>query len=95
MYTFTLVTPEEVVFEGSVYAVIAPGVEGYLEILKDHTPILVMLKKGDLKIMLGDHQVAHVYQVAAGFLEVSHGECTALVDAAEKQSIENYTYDAD
>jgi F-type H+-transporting ATPase subunit epsilon len=51
-----IITPEAVLFGGEVTSVAVPGVNGEFEMLKDHAPIISLLKKGHVKIF-GDIQL--------------------------------------
>ena len=45
-----IVTPEATLFKGEVDSVAVPGVLGEFEMLKDHAPIVSLLKEGYVKI---------------------------------------------
>ena len=45
-----IVTPEATLFKGEVDSVAVPGVLGEFEMLKDHAPIVSLLKAGHVKI---------------------------------------------
>lgn len=45
-----IVSPEATLFSGEVDSVTVPGVNGEFEILKDHAPIVSILKEGHVKI---------------------------------------------
>ena len=45
-----IVTPEATLFKGEVESVAVPGVKGEFQMLKDHAPIVSLLKKGHVKI---------------------------------------------
>jgi len=45
-----IVTPEATLFSGEVDSVAVPGVKGEFEMLKDHAPIVSLLKEGQVKI---------------------------------------------
>jgi len=46
-----IVSPEATLFSGEVTSVAVPGVDGEFEILKDHAPIISLLKKGSVKVV--------------------------------------------
>ena len=50
------VTPEATLFKGEVTSVAVPGVNGEFEMLKDHAPIVSLLKAGHVKLY-GDIQL--------------------------------------
>jgi len=45
-----IVSPEATLFSGEVDSVAVPGVNGEFEMLKDHAPIVSILKEGQVKI---------------------------------------------
>ena len=45
-----IVTPEATVFKGEVDYISVPGVNGEFQMLKDHAPIVSLLKAGNVKI---------------------------------------------
>mgnify|MGYP001828613786 FL=1 len=45
-----IVSPEATLFKGEVTSVAVPGVNGEFEMLKDHAPIVSLLKEGFVKI---------------------------------------------
>lgn len=52
-----IVTPEATLFSGEVTSVAVPGVNGEFEMLKDHAPIVSLLKKGHVKLYGEDLQL--------------------------------------
>jgi F-type H+-transporting ATPase subunit epsilon len=65
----SIVTPEEVVFQGEADLVIARSPEGDFGIMRGHIPFLAALVPGLVKIVSG--QDRNVYLVPGGFLEAS------------------------
>lgn len=51
-----IVTPEATLFSGEIESLAVPGVKGEFQMLKDHAPIISLLKKGYVKIY-GDIQL--------------------------------------
>ncbi|MBO6881529.1 MULTISPECIES: F0F1 ATP synthase subunit epsilon [Winogradskyella] len=45
-----IVSPEATLFSGEVDSVTVPGVNGEFEMLKDHAPIVSILKEGHVKV---------------------------------------------
>lgn len=85
MYKLSLITPEKIIFEQDVYSLVAPGVDGYLEILTNHAPIVVLLTVGKLTITTEDKK-RFVYAVEDGFLEFKNNKASILsqsIEAAE------------
>jgi F-type H+-transporting ATPase subunit epsilon len=83
MYHLQVLTPENVIFDEMVTAIIAPGTDGYLGVLANHAPLITSLQPGIL-IITDQHKVKHYYKVTGGFLEVNHNEASLLVDEIEK-----------
>lgn len=81
-FTFRLVTPQRIVFEGPVVSIQAPGSEGYLGVLAHHAPLITTLKEGRLEMRDPAGKVT-AYHVTGGFLEVSNNRASALADSAE------------
>jgi len=81
-FTFRLVTPQRIVFEGPVVSIQAPGSEGYLGVLAHHAPLITTLKEGRLEMRDPSGRVS-AWRVTGGFLEVSNNRASALADAAE------------
>ena len=81
-FTFRLVTPQRIVFEGPVVSIQAPGSEGYLGVLAHHAPLITTLKEGRLEMRDPSGRVT-AYHVTGGFLEVSNNRASALADSAD------------
>lgn len=45
-----IVSPEATLFNSEVNSVVVPGVNGEFEMLKDHAPLVSLLKEGIIKI---------------------------------------------
>lgn len=45
-----IVSPEATLFSGDVDSVTVPGINGEFEILKNHAPIVSILKEGNVKV---------------------------------------------
>jgi len=81
-FTFRLVTPQRLLFEGPALSIQAPGSEGYLGILANHAPLITALKPGKLQVK-DPAGVVTTYAVSGGFLEVSANRASVLADSAE------------
>ncbi|MBC3845448.1 F0F1 ATP synthase subunit epsilon [Winogradskyella echinorum] len=53
-----IVSPEATLFSSEVDSVVVPGVNGEFEMLKDHAPIVSILKKGTIRI--NTHTQSHL-----------------------------------
>lgn len=76
-----ILTPEKVIYEGDVDMVVAPGLDGEVGILPLHTPLVIPLKIGELRVKRGEHQ--DYIAVQGGYLEVREDILTVLADDAE------------
>ncbi|SFV29978.1 ATP synthase F1 subunit epsilon [Thermoflavifilum thermophilum] len=76
-------TPERKVFEGEVYGVQMPGLDGLFEVLNGHAPLIAALAKGRVKILQhADQREVCFYQISGGFVEVLHNQATILAESA-------------
>jgi F-type H+-transporting ATPase subunit epsilon len=76
-----IVTIERKVYAEDVDMVIAPGSEGELGILPNHTPLLTTLAEGVLRVKRGGEE--EVFAIGGGIMEVLPGKVIVLADAAE------------
>jgi len=70
-----IVTPEATLFSGEVDSVAVPGVSGEFEMLKDHAPIVSLLKEGQVKIF-GSIQLEE--EVEDKFTKIDKGVSLAI-----------------
>lgn len=80
MYHLHVLTPEEIIFDDQVIALIAPGEDGYLGILTDHAPLITALKEGYL-VLTDKNSKKSFYKISVGFLEVIHNKASIIVEA--------------
>ena len=80
-FHFELVSPEKLLFSGEVEAVVAPGAEGQFTVLKDHAPVMTMLKPGVVEIDETAAKKARLF-VRGGFADVGQGGFTILAEFA-------------
>ncbi len=79
----SLATPQELLFEGEVSAVRAPGILGYFQILNNHAPLLTILQKGTVTLSTPTETLE--YSITGGILEIIRGEILLLVDGLSLQ----------
>lgn len=82
MFALSVVTLEKIIFDNQVKSVIAPGEDGYLELLVNHAPIITALMPGKLTYVTPDGK-RWIYAISGGFLEMSHNSASVLADAVE------------
>ena len=77
-----VITPEKVIVNEDVDAIVAPGSLGEFGVLIEHIPFLSGIIPGELRYTSGDKTEA--LSVTSGFAEVSDNKVSVLVDAAER-----------
>ena len=80
--TLEIVTPDRALLREEVDEVVVPGSEGEFGVLPGHTPLLSMLKIGELWYRQG--QEKHFLAVAFGFVEVLPHQVTVLAQVGER-----------
>ena len=73
----TITKVDAPVFDGEVVAVELPGVDGDMELLADHTPLISPLRAGTIIIHKTDGE--EKYEIKAGTLEISNNHATVLI----------------
>ena len=81
-FHFELVSPEKLLFSGEVEAVVVPGVEGLFTVMKDHAPVMTVLKAGMVEIDETASKKAKLF-VRGGFADVANGGLTILAEQAK------------
>ena len=80
-FPFELVSPEKLLFTGEVEAVVVPGTEGEFTVLKDHSPVMSVLKPGIVEIDAAGAAKTRLF-VRGGFADVSPKGLTILAEYA-------------
>ena len=75
-------TPEQLIYEGDVTSITAPGVEGNFQILTGHIPFLTALEVGEIRIRESS-ETSQLMATSGGVFEVLRTGVTALVETAE------------
>lgn len=76
-----IVSAEAEIFSGTVEMLIAPAAEGEVGVLPRHTPMLTMLKPGEVRVVREGGEDQYFY-VSGGMLEVQPHTVTVLADTA-------------
>ncbi|MFT5849844.1 MAG: F-type H+-transporting ATPase subunit epsilon [Patiriisocius sp.] len=66
------------IFDGEVTAVSAPGIEGDMQILANHSSLISPLKKGTVTIKKADGET-EMHEIESGTLEISNNHATILI----------------
>ncbi len=77
-----VVTPEQVVFEGTARSLVAPAWDGWVGILPGHAPFLTLMGEGPLSVVpeSGDRRE---FAIGGGVMKVESNEVTVLADRVE------------
>ena len=75
-------TPEQLIYEGDVTSINAPGVEGNFQILAGHIPFLTALEVGEIRIRESS-DTPQLMATSGGVFEVLRTGVTVLVETAE------------
>jgi F-type H+-transporting ATPase subunit epsilon len=76
-----IVTPYELLFDGSVDMVIITASDGELGILPGHTAMFAALKDGEIRLRTGDDW--QVLASSIGYAEIAPSEVIIVINAAE------------
>ena len=77
-----IVSPEKLLISVAVDMVVIPASEGDIGVLPEHSPMIVLLRGGEVILYEGD-QISARYFVTGGFAEITEERCTVLADTAE------------
>jgi F-type H+-transporting ATPase subunit epsilon len=80
-FPFELVSPERLVFSGSVEQVVVPGTDGEFGVLAGHAPVMSTLKPGLLTIFAAGAAPRFLF-VRGGFAEARPDGLTVLAELA-------------
>lgn len=80
-FKFEVVTPEKVFYSDEVNMIVFNRSDGEMGVMAGHTPMVVAINIGTLKINKGDETLTAA--VSEGFIEITETGVTAIVDSAE------------
>lgn len=72
-----IITPDTKIFAGEVTLAQFPGKDGSFEVLKDHAPIIAVLKEGKIKVVDMEKHT-HYFDVRGGVVEVKKNKIIVL-----------------
>lgn len=73
----TIISPENIVYDGDADNVSVPGSKGAFEILRGHAPIISSLQSGTIKYKTDSDQTL---EIKSGFVEVANDKIVACVE---------------
>lgn len=82
-------TPDAIIIEQFADMVTLPGEEGEIGILSQHEPIILLLKKGDIRVYKND-VVKKTITISGGSARFSNEVCTVLADNIIGQTPETH-----
>jgi F-type H+-transporting ATPase subunit epsilon len=77
--TIEIVTPDTTIYTGECTLVQLPGMDGSLEIMNNHAPLISVLKKGKIKVEDRQKQV-QFFEVNGGVVEVLKNKILVLAE---------------
>lgn len=80
-FHFEIVSPERLLFSGDAESVVAPGADGQFTVLKDHAPVMAVLKPGVVEIAESATKTQRLF-VRGGFADVGPKGFTILAELA-------------
>ena len=73
-----IITPEKEVYSDEVDVLVAPGTEGQLGILPNHSPLMTALQQGTIRVT--KNGLDQRWNVTGGFLEVLSNQVMILAE---------------
>jgi F-type H+-transporting ATPase subunit epsilon len=73
-----VVSPERLLFEGDVDAIVAPAFDGQVGILPRHAPMVTLLGDGPLTVG------GHTFRIGGGFLQVVDDQVRIVTERASE-----------
>ncbi|MBY0335382.1 MAG: ATP synthase F1 subunit epsilon [Acetobacteraceae bacterium] len=80
-FQLELVSPEKLLLSRQVEMVIVPAFEGEMGILPGHSPMIVALRGGTIRVRENGQETERLF-VAGGFAEITPDRVTVLADEA-------------
>ena len=81
--TLEILTPEASIYNGNVYGIQLPGIDGLFEVLDRHAPMVSALAEGKMKILL-DKNNSKTYHIEGGFVEILDNKASVLLESARE-----------
>ena len=75
--TIEIINPDETIFSGEVEIVQLPGKDGSFEILKNHAPLIAVLKEGKVKVVDKSNNT-QFFEIKGGVVEVLKNKVLVL-----------------
>lgn len=82
-FTFTIITPENVLVREEASFVVVPGFSGELGILPGHMNLMALLVPGNLRIVSGNNRKKQIV-IAAGIVDIGPAQTTLYTTMARE-----------
>ena len=79
MLRVSVISPEQVLYEGEASMVVAPAFDGEVGILSGHAPMMTPLGRGTLRV---EGAAARRFAVEGGFLQVADDQVRVVTERA-------------
>lgn len=76
-FNLIIISLKEILYDGFAASVSVPGIEGELTVLKNHIPLVALLKEGQIKVK--KNGIETLFNIQRGLLEVNPLKTTILV----------------
>lgn len=76
-----IVTPDQAAVQVTCDEVVVPGVQGELDLLPGHVPLLSALRPGVLVVVQGNQR--SIYAVGTGFVQIEDDQVNVLTEACD------------
>lgn len=73
-----IITPDKELFKGEATSVVVPGINGSMGFLKDHAPLITVLKAGEVKLKTTQGEKS--FTVNGGVVEVMNDTVIVLAE---------------
>ena len=82
MLKVSVISPEQILFEGEAESVVAPAFDGSLGILAGHAPMVTLLGSGELRLDGATTVGTQRFTVEGGFLQVADDHVRIVTEKA-------------
>lgn len=82
MLRVSIISPEQILFEGEADSVVAPAFDGSLGVLTGHAPMVTLLGSGELRLEGSNLVGARRFTVEGGFLQVADDHVHIVTERA-------------
>jgi F-type H+-transporting ATPase subunit epsilon len=80
--TVSVISPEQLLFQGEATSVVAPAYDGEVGILANHAPMMTLLGDGTLRLATPGGEER--FTVSGGFLQVVDNQVRVVTESARR-----------